>query len=626
MNNPMQHRSWLRGTHARAASTARPLIVLLVLVAAALPAQAQGYAEAVLHSFTGGTDGALPYSGLVLDAQGNMYGTTATGGNLADCSGNGCGTVFMMDPLGNETVLYTFTGSYGGSSVLVLDPQGNLYGTTASGGTYDFGTVFKVDAGNQTTLYNFTGAKGDGITPIGGLVPDGLGNFYGTTDAGGIRTQCSGSGCGTVFRVDAEWNEQVLYSFVGINPYKADGSEPKAGLVLDALGNLYGTTAGGGNRACGVGVTNYGGCGTVFKLDATGNETVLYAFTGGADGENPAAGLVMDAQGNLYGAANGGAAGGGTVFKLDTTGQLTVLHSFPEKAWDGTGPGGLVLDAQGNLYGTTIEGGIHSSGTVFKLDSTGKETVLHIFATAAGDGSLPSGGLVLDAEGNLYGTTEGGGTRHNNSSGGTVFKLKPAPPTTTTLTSSRNPLMYGNALTFSATVTSPAGGIPTGQVYFYDSNFAGGTAPMFAIALNSSGLARFKTPGWPLGSNSVTAIYVGDSNYSSSISAPFVQVVEVATTIALTSSQNPSVYGQAVTFTADVGSTLRRPPPDGETVTFMNGKKILGTGSLSSGTATFITSTLKVGTTAVTAVYGGDGDFAGKKSNAIKQVVEKSEQ
>src|ERR1035438_5915420 len=627
MNNPVQHRSLIPGMRGLAAGTALTMTILLALAASVLPAQAQGYAETVLHSFSGGTDGGLPDAGVVLDAQGNMYGTTAAGGNLA-CGGNGCGTVFMMDSTGNETVLYSFTGDFVVPSGLVLDAEGNLYGTTANGGTYGFGTVFKVDAaGIETTLYNFTGANGDGITPTGGLALDGEGNLYGTTREGGNRSgQCGGDGCGMVFRIDAKGNETILYLFVGITPDKADALEPNGGVLLDAQGNLYGTTAGGGNSGCPDGVVTYGGCGTVFKLDAAGNETVLYAFAGGADGANPFAGLVRDAQDNFYGTTSttySGVATGGTVFKFDTTGKLTVLHSFPAMAWDGVGPGGLVLDAQGNLYGTTIRGGILSSGTAFKVDSTGKETVLHSFATAAGDGSAPNGGLAFDAQGNLYGTTQGGGTSHNSNFAGTVFKLKPAPATTTTLTSSRNPLMYGNALTFSATVTSPAGGTPTGKVYFYDSNFDSGTAPMFVIALNRSGVARFKTAGWPLGSNTVTAIYVGDSNYSSSISVPFVQVVEVATTVALASSPNPSVYGQSVTFTAEVGSTLRRPPPDGETVTFMKGKTILGTGSLSGGTATFITSTLKVGTTAVTAVYGGDGDFAGKKSNVIKKVVER---
>jgi len=248
---------------------------------------------------------------------------------------------------------------------------------------------------------------------------------------------------------------------------------------------------------------------------------------------------------------------------------------------------------------------------------------LHSFATAEGDGVVPIAGLALDAEGNLYGTTEAGGTSHNSYLSGTVFKLKPAPATTTTLTSSRNPLMFGNTLTLTATVTSPAGGTPTGKVYFYDSNFDNGTAPMVTIALNSSGVARYKTPVWPLGLNSITAIYVGDANYSSSTSAPFLQVVQEATSAVLTSVPNPSVYGQAVSFTATVTSNLGA-PPDGETITFMKGKTILGTGSLSGGSAGFITSTLKVGTTAVTAVYGGDAKFAGRKSNVIKQVVEEA--
>jgi uncharacterized repeat protein (TIGR03803 family) len=626
MNNPMQRRPWIPRTLARAAAVAPILTVLLGLGAAvAVPAQAQGYAESVLHSFTGGTGGATPTAGLTLDAQGNMFGTTAVGGNLAECSGQGCGTVFMMDPLGNETVLYSFTGGYAEpSSSLVLNAQGDLYGTTAAGGTDDFGTVFKVDAaGNETTLHNFTGTNGDGINPIGGLVPDGRGNLYGTTNLGGSRTQCGGSGCGTVFRIDAQGNEQVLYSFVGITPDKVDGSEPSAGLVLDALGNLYGTTTGGGNTGCDIGGANYGGCGTVFKLDTAGNETLLYKFTGGADGGNPFAGLVMDATGNLYGTtANDGATGGGTVFKLDATGKLNVLYNFPETAWDGVRPQELVMDPQGNIYGTTWNGGLVSNGTVFKMDATGKETVLHSFLTAAGDGSSPVGSLAIDAQGNIYGTTEMGGASHDRSLSGTVYKLAPAPTTTTVVTSSRNPLILGKNMTLTATVTSPGGGTPTGKIYFYDSNFDQGTGPMFKIALKS-GVAKIKASLWPLGSNIITAIYTGDSNYSMSTSASFLQIVQESTTTTLTSTPNPSVYGQTVTFTAQVTCNLGA-PPDGESVTFVKGKTTLGTGLLSGGSASFVTLTLKVGTTAVTAVYGGDTNLAASKSQAIKQVVTKA--
>jgi uncharacterized repeat protein (TIGR03803 family) len=196
------------------------------------------------------------------------------------------------------------------------------------------------------------------------------------------------------------YSYSVLYSFMG----GTDGAAPQGSLALDAQNNLYGTTYLGGNPAC-----NFG-CGTVFKLDATGKETVLYRFTGGADGAQPFAGVILDAHGNLYGTTfGGGVYGQGTVFKVDTTRNETVLYSFTGGA-DGAQPrAGVILDAQDNLYGTASVGGNSlGEGTVFKVDTSGKETVLHTFAGAS-DGFYPQAGLLLDAQGNLYGTNSMGG-------------------------------------------------------------------------------------------------------------------------------------------------------------------------------------------------------------------------
>jgi uncharacterized repeat protein (TIGR03803 family) len=217
------------------------------------------------------------------------------------------------------------------------------------------------------------------------------------------------SGNGSVFKLDTTGKETVLYSFTG----SPDGSSP-GNLIRDANGNLYGTTVLGG-ASC--------NCGTVFKVDATGKETVLYVFTSGngnTDGRNPGAGLVRDGAGNLYGTTvNGGRSGKGTVFKVDTTGKETVLHSFAGTGGDGANPyASLVRDAAGNLYGTTFLGGTSCNcGTIFKVDATGKETVVHSFTGL--DGEYPLAGLVRDSAGNLYGTTTGGGT----SGYGVVFKL-----------------------------------------------------------------------------------------------------------------------------------------------------------------------------------------------------------
>jgi uncharacterized repeat protein (TIGR03803 family) len=257
-------------------------------------------------------------------------------------------------------------------------------------------------------LYTFTQEGLDGCNPNAGLVRDAAGNLYGTTEGGGAF------GWGAVFKLAATGKETVLYSFTG----GADGSSPRAGLVRDAAGNLYGTTVDGAAFLAGV----------VFKLDTTGKETVLHTFTGGADGGYPFAGLVRDAAGTLYGTAAGGGSpactqnnGCGVVFKVDTTGKETVLHSF-DSAEGGNYPyEDLTRDAAGNLYGTTLSGGAFNRGVVFKLDKAGKETVLHSFGVYpdGGVGYFGGGGLVRDSAGNLYGAAQGGGVFRD----GLVFEV-----------------------------------------------------------------------------------------------------------------------------------------------------------------------------------------------------------
>jgi uncharacterized repeat protein (TIGR03803 family) len=268
-------------------------------------------------------------------------------------------------------VLYSFTGGADGAYLyapLVLDEAGNLYGTTEYGGSYQQGSVFKLDSsGTETVLYSFkVSGTGDGQLPFAGLMLDETGNLYGTTQYGGSH------GKGTAFKVGNSGNETVLYSFTG----GADGANPRAGLVQDGRGNLYGTTYRGGSGSCVL------GCGVLFKLDVLGNETVLYTFTGGADGANPS-GVILDKTGNFYGTTlNLEASGFGTVFKLSKSGKETVLHTFTGGT-DGSYPyADLVLDERGNLYGTT-QGGV--GGNVFKLSKSGKITVLHTF-TGGGTG------------------------------------------------------------------------------------------------------------------------------------------------------------------------------------------------------------------------------------------------
>jgi uncharacterized repeat protein (TIGR03803 family) len=397
---------------------------------AVIPSGGSG-SENALYNFAGGSDPKLPYSGLVFDKAGNLYGTTEFGGT------NNQGTVFEITPNSNgswtETVLYNFSGAADGGQPygsLVFDASGNLYGTTNFGGSANCnlgcGTVFMLTPGSggwtESVLYTFTGGA-DGREPFARLVRDAAGNLYSTTLLGGnVNSACS-TGCGTVFKLtpgSGGWTESVLYAFTGA----ADGASPYDGLALDAAGNLYGTTYAGGTS----------GNGAIFKLTPGSGgwtESVLYAFTGGADGKYSYGGLILDAAGNLYGTAfQGGAQGYGLVFELVLTkkGNLKerVLHSFGN-APSANPVAGLVMDSVGNLYGTTMAGAQQSlcgggCGTLFKLApaATGGWTysVVHLFGRGT-DGFHPTGDLVLDATGNLYGTTQAGGAQGS----GLVFEI-----------------------------------------------------------------------------------------------------------------------------------------------------------------------------------------------------------
>jgi uncharacterized repeat protein (TIGR03803 family) len=327
------------------------------------------------------------------------------------------------------SVLYKFHGKPDGAypSALIQDAMGNLYGT-AGGGAYNAGTVFKFSKTGETILYSFCPSGhpcADGVNPRSGLVQDAMGSLNGTTYYGGNGTGCGYTGCGVVFKLDTTGKETVLYSFCpGGNPC-IDGENPDGGLIQDANGNLYGTAFMGGGSGC----RNGYGCGAVFKVDANGKETVSYSFHGFPDGQYPNSGVIQDASGNLYGSTfGGGAYNKGMVFRLNKTGMETVLRSFKARN-DGKSPSRLIQDAKGDLYGTTLDGGNVKRGgcgcgVVFRLDVTGKETVLHRFAGGV-DGATPFAGVIRDAKGNLYGTTYSGGDRGcgQGHGCGVVFKL-----------------------------------------------------------------------------------------------------------------------------------------------------------------------------------------------------------
>jgi len=387
------------------------------LVAFATP-QVRAQTFNVMFSFTGGNDGAGPLAGLVIDpTTGNLYGTTNVGGSF------GYGVVFELSPSGVETVLYNFTGRHDGGkpdAKLLIDAKThNLYGTTLISGDYDVGTVFELSpTGVLTVLYTFTGGT-DGGSPQASLIMDRVGNLYGTTSAGGA------TGNGVVFELSPNGVETVLYSFAG----GTDGAIPLADVTMDKEGNLYGTTSSGGTD-------KYG---TIFELARvpvpsptassptyTWKENILHNFTHQDDGDVPYGGLTLDKAGNLYGTATGGGTNsGGTVFELtpsDGGWNFTVLYGLA--GWDISGTyQDVLLDASGNIYGTTHCDGSYAAGTVYELTrvaGTWTYNSLYVF-TGETDGLYSFSNLVFDKQGNLYGTTGGGGAYGY----GAVFKVTP---------------------------------------------------------------------------------------------------------------------------------------------------------------------------------------------------------
>ena len=348
-----------------------------------------------------GADGAGPSGNLIRDTAGTIYGTTFIGGT------SNLGTIFKLDATGVETVLYSFSGGTDGGNPnpgLIRDAAGNLYGTNQQDSGFISGTAFRIDAtGTKTVLHTF-GSGTDGQYPRAGLVRDSNGNLYGTAAGGGTL------GKGIIYKLDATGAETILYNFPG----GLGGEGPTSPLIRDSAGNLYGTTVQGGhglNCACGI----------AFKVDTSGIETVLYNFTDA----RPSLGLTRDFAGNLFGTTVQGGpksvyciSGCGRVFKLNS-GTATTLYTFSGKA-DGRYPlTTLIRDSAGSLYGTTEEGGTFNLGTVFKVGPQGRETVLHSFSGT--DGSTPYGSLTLDLEGNLYGATLNGGAFGL----GTIFKITP---------------------------------------------------------------------------------------------------------------------------------------------------------------------------------------------------------
>jgi len=432
----------------RAAVVVGSFVLSVVLMSSA---QAQTFT--VIHSFTNGADGRDPFAGLSIDRAGNLYGTAARGG-LSNCDGgNGCGVVFKLtNHNGNWTfsTLHEFNGNDGLSpqARVIVGPDGNLYGTTVSGGNLDLcdeefggcGVVFKLSPPpsicrsitcpwTETVLYAFSG--NDGALPYNEVIFDQAGNLYGTTELGGPGNPgCDPYGvlgCGNVFELSpapASWTENVLYNFQSNG---IDGVEPMSNLIFDSAGNLYGATVAGG--------TTNGG--TIFELSPSSrgwNESVLFGQfnVNNGTGEEPWGGVIFDPQGNLYGTTSYGSYYGdtaGTIFKM-TPGSggwnYDVLYTIPSIDPQIGGPvASLTRDAAGNLYGTTRTGGVTGSGQVFKISPDGTFTSLHDFLGGA-DGCGPQSNVAIDSHGNLYGTATFCGARNNCSIGcGTVWEITP---------------------------------------------------------------------------------------------------------------------------------------------------------------------------------------------------------
>jgi len=444
---------------AQTTRSGRGLAALAVVLAVCLIScsNAQAYTYKVLHNFYFDSgDGFMPQNTVVMDKSGNLYGTTEFGGSGAcknKSATKGCGTVFELSfntatHQWDTTLLYNFgrgplyvppSGQRLPFAGVIVDGNGNLFGTTLYGGNQTVGgSVYQLSPGatpggwTQTMLYAFPSTAS---YPQGGLINDGKGNLYGTTEAGGtIRG-------GTVFELGAPsqagqpWIEKTLYNFCGAK-HCGDGRTPTTGMIIDGLGNLYGTTFGGGK-----------GCGTVFELSpVAGHFTYhqLYSFfCASSDGSKPFSKLAKDRLGNLYGTTIQGGGdsvncpdGCGTVFKLSPPNKVQktwtekVIYKFlTTNRLDGFTPeGSLAIDASDIIYGTTVNGGTHGVGIVFQLIPNAAmtkwtENVLHDFCdegSSCPNGMYPAGGVILDKAGNLYGTTTGS---INSFVGSTVYEL-----------------------------------------------------------------------------------------------------------------------------------------------------------------------------------------------------------
>jgi uncharacterized repeat protein (TIGR03803 family) len=607
--------------------------VLLVSALCQLAAHAQTFTSLVNLD---GSNGNEPWGNLIQAADGNLYGTTYSGGDLTCGPPYGCGTVFKLTPSGSLTVLHTFEGKDGLQPVagLVQGPDGNLYGVTSAGGAVICeavcGTIFRITTdGTFTSLYSFCSLTkcADGAMPQGSLAVGQDGNLYGTTSQGGDTSCNAPFGCGEAFMITLSGSLTPLHNFEG-----TDGASPQGRLVQASNGNFYGT-------AFAAGANSHGG--DVFQMAPGGAVTAIYSFCSQpncADGSAPFSNLVIGKDGNLYGTTSNGGnvtcappVGCGTIFKITTGGTLTTLYSFCTAANcpDGTNPfAGLVLGSDGNFYGTTTAGGNTlcnlGCGTVFSMTPSGQLTTLHTFTGT--DGSDPQAALVQASDGALYGGTLYGGANVCNSVGcGTFFRVAVSAgkiSTGTQLQVAPSTIDQGSTsgVTLSAIVTASSGsGTPTGTVTFYNGTTQIGQPENLS---GGSSTVNYDTSSLAAKTYSITATYSGDNSYSGSTSLAETLTVtsaQGATTTSLSITATPSStqsdLGSSVTLSATVSHASGSASPTG-TITFLNGSTTLGTGALSGGVATFTTSSLSANQYSVTASYSGDNNYSDSISEA----------
>lgn len=411
----------------------------------------------VIHRFAGGSDGARPNAALIQGTDGNFYGTTGYGGSA--CQPLGCGTVFQMTTEGTIRILHAFTGGPDGANPagpLVQAADGYFYGTTFGGGDTSrcfgngCGTVFRMTpAGTLTTLHVFTGGPEDGGIPTG-LLEATDGTFYGMTTRGGDLTCGAPNGCGTVFQMAPDGRITVLHAFAG----DTDGAVPSEALIEATDENFYGTTSFGG-AGC-TAPSQWGGCGTVFRMTPDGAVTILYAFTGGFDGKNPHAALLeaddpgqaavgggrkrrcrprddctpSSQPGSLWGTTQFGGVpcfrdiGCGTVFQLTPDGTFTTVHLFSAAGGGAHPVAPLIQASDGNIYGTAPTSPFRDQfGAIFQIAPTGAVSTVHVFNVNGSEGTFPNA-LLEVSDGLFYGTTAGYSFRCESPGlCGTVFRM-----------------------------------------------------------------------------------------------------------------------------------------------------------------------------------------------------------